>query len=291
MTLKEKILEIVKQSQTPLMREDVADILGIRGIEAKAVYQCLKSMEKEKLIYRDKKERYSTMEDSNSFEGIVDMAEKGFAFIVLQGRDDIFVSKDDLGSAMDGDTVIVTLKKEQSGRTRQEGYIERIVKRGVSQIVGTMSIMPKDEYGFVIPDNKSANYDIFVKNKNLGEAKNGQKVLVSIVKYPEDGKNPEGKILEVLGYPEEKGVDVLSIAHSHGIRMEFPTKVLNQALDMPVEIDPEDVKGRMDLREELIFTIDGADAKDLDDAISAKILENGNYYLGVHIADVAHYVK
>lgn len=291
MTLKEKILEIVKQSQTPLMREDVADILGIRGREAKAVYQCLKSMEKEKLIYRDKKERYSTMEDSNSFEGIVDMAEKGFAFIVLQGRDDIFVSKDDLGSAMDGDTVIVTLKKEQSGRTRQEGYIERIVKRGVSQIVGTMSIMPKDEYGFVIPDNKSANYDIFVKNKNLGEAQNGQKVLVSIVKYPEDGKNPEGKVLEVLGYPEEKGVDVLSIAHSHGIRMEFPTKVLNQALDMPIEIDPEDVKGRMDLREELIFTIDGADAKDLDDAISAKILENGNYYLGVHIADVAHYVK
>ncbi|NLD17842.1 MAG: ribonuclease R [Tissierellia bacterium] len=291
MTLKEKILEIVNQSQTPLMREDVADILGIRGRDTKAVYQCLKSMEKEGLIFRDKKERYSSIDNDSSFEGIVDMAEKGFAFIVLQGRDDIFVSRDDLGGAMDGDTVIVSLKKDQSGRSKQEGYVERIVKRGVTQLVGTMSIMQKDEYGFVIPDNKSANYDIFIKNKNLGDAKDGQKVLVSIVKYPENGKNPEGKVLEVLGYPGDKGVDVLSIAHSHGIRMEFPNKVLNQAQEMPAEIDSEDVKGRVDLRDELIFTIDGADAKDLDDAISARILENGNYYLGVHIADVAHYVR
>lgn len=291
MTLKEKILEIVNQSQTPLMREDVADILGIRGRDTKAVYQCLKSMEKEGLIFRDKKERYSSIDNDSSFEGIVDMAEKGFAFIVLQGRDDIFVSRDDLGGAMDGDTVIVSLKKDQSGRSKQEGYVERIVKRGVTQLVGTMSIMQKDEYGFVIPDNKSANYDIFIKNKNLGDAKDGQKVLVSIVKYPENGKNPEGKVLEVLGYPGDKGVDVLSIAHSHGIRMEFPNKVLNQAQEMPAEIASEDVKGRVDLRDELIFTIDGADAKDLDDAISARILENGNYYLGVHIADVAHYVR
>ncbi|MFB0971738.1 MAG: ribonuclease R, partial [Neofamilia sp.] len=267
------------------------DILGIRGRDTKAVYQCLKSMEKEGLIFRDKKERYSSIDNDSSFEGIVDMAEKGFAFIVLQGRDDIFVSRDDLGGAMDGDTVIVSLKKDQSGRSKQEGYVERIVKRGVTQLVGTMSIMQKDEYGFVIPDNKSANYDIFIKNKNLGDAKDGQKVLVSIVKYPENGKNPEGKVLEVLGYPGDKGVDVLSIAHSHGIRMEFPNKVLNQAQEMPAEIDSEDVKGRVDLRDELIFTIDGADAKDLDDAISARILENGNYYLGVHIADVAHYVR
>lgn len=291
MTLKEKILEIINKAKSPLMREDVADIIGIQGRERKAIYQCLKRMEKEGLIYKDKKERYSLIDNATSFEGVVDMAEKGYAFIVLEGRDDVFVSRDDLGDAMDGDRVIVTLKEEQSHRSKQEGKIERIVKRGVTQLVGTMSIKDKAEFGFVIPDNRAAHYDVFIKNKDLNDAKDGQKVLVSIVKYPEKGKNPEGKVIEVLGYPDETGVDVLSIAYSHGIRMEFSAKVLNQAQEMPLEINTEDVKGRMDLRDELIFTIDGADAKDLDDAISASILENGNYQLGVHIADVAHYVK
>lgn len=291
MTLKEKILEIINKAKSPLMREDVADIIGIQGRERKAIYQCLKRMEKEGLIYKDKKERYSLIDNATSFEGVVDMAEKGYAFIVLEGREDVFVSRDDLGDAMDGDRVIVTLKEEQSHRSKQEGKIERIVKRGVTQLVGTMSIKDKAEFGFVIPDNRAAHYDVFIKNKDLNDAKDGQKVLVSIVKYPEKGKNPEGKVIEVLGYPDETGVDVLSIAYSHGIRMEFSAKVLNQAQEMPLEIKPDDVKGRMDLRDELIFTIDGADAKDLDDAISASILENGNYQLGVHIADVAHYVK
>lgn len=291
MILKEKIFEIIKNAELPITREEVADILGIQGRERRAIYKCLTSMEKEGLIYKDKKERYSRIDNETSFEGVVDMAERGFAFIVLEGREDIFVSRDDLGDAMDGDTVVVSLKKDQSSKGKKEGYIERIIKRGVTQFVGTMSIKNKDEFGFVIPDNKAAYYDVFVKNKNLGDARDGQKVLVSIVKYPEKGKSPEGKVIEVLGYPDEQGVDVLSIAYSHGIRIEFPQKVLNQAMDMPSEIDSDDVEGRMDLRDELIFTIDGADAKDLDDAISAKILENGNYYLGVHIADVAHYVK
>ena len=291
MTLKEKIIEILNQVEIAPTREDVANILGIKGRETRHVYKCLKSMEKEGLIFKDKNDRYSAVDNKSSFEGVVDVAEKGFAFVVLEGQDDIFVSRDNLGDAMDGDIVVVTLKRHQTSGSKREGYIERIVKRGLTQFVGTMTINRKDEFGFVIPDKKSIKYDVFVKGKNLGEARNGQKVLVSLTKYPEKGKNPEGKVMEVLGYPDEKGVDVLSIAHSHGIRMEFSNKALTQAAQIEEEVNPEDMENRLDLRDQLIFTIDGADAKDLDDAISIKILENGNYLLGVHIADVTHYVK
>lgn len=291
MTLKEKIIEILNQVETAPTREEVANILGIKGRETRHVYKCLNSMEKEGLIFKDRNDRYAAVDNETSFEGIVDVAEKGFAFVVLEGQEDVFVSRDNLGDAMDGDTVVVTLKRNQTSGSKREGYIERIVKRGLTKLVGTMTINRKDEFGFVIPDKKSIKYDVFIKGKNLGDARNGQKVLVSITKYPEKGKNPEGKVLEVLGYPDEKGVDVLSVAHGHGIRMEFSNKSLNQAAQIEEEVNPEDMKDRLDLRDRLIFTIDGADAKDLDDAISIKRLDNGNYLLGVHIADVAHYVK
>ena len=139
------------------------------------------------MIFKDKNDRYSAVDNKSSFEGVVDVAEKGFAFVVLEGQDDIFVSRDNLGDAMDGDIVVVTLKRHQTSGSKREGYIERIVKRGLTQFVGTMTINRKDEFGFVIPDKKSIKYDVFVKGKNLGEARNGQKVLVSLTKYPEKG--------------------------------------------------------------------------------------------------------
>ena len=291
MTIKDKILEIVGSVERPIEKEEIADILGLHGKEAREVYKTIKNMEKENLISKDKKERYKKLDSDKSFEGKVDMAEKGFAFIIIEGRDDIFVSRDDLNTAMEGDTVLVTIKEKGDKDKRDEGYIEKIIKRGTTEIVGTLSIKDKNEFGFVIPDNKNMNHDIFIKDKNLNGGQNGQKVLVSITKYPEGDKSPEGKIVEVLGYPGDKGIDVLSIAMNHSIRMDFPDKVLKEAKNIEEEIKEDEIKGRTDLRDELIFTIDGADAKDLDDAISININEKGNYVLGVHIADVTHYVK
>lgn len=292
MTIKERILEIISSVDRPIEKEEIADILGIKGRESRDVYKTLKSMVKENLISKDKKERYKKFESDKSFEGKVDMAEKGFAFIIVEGRDDIFVSRDDLSGAMDKDTVIVTVKeKNKNEGQRDEGYIEKIVERGTKEIVGTLSIRKDDEFGFVIPDDKSINQDIFIKGKNLNGGKNNQKVFVKITKYPEGDKKPEGEIVEVLGYPGDKGIDVLAIALNHGIRMDFPGGVINEAKNIPDEILEGDLKNRKDLRDDLIFTIDGADAKDLDDAISIDINDKGNYLLGVHIADVTNYVK
>ena len=292
MTIKERILEIISSVDRPIEKEEIADILGIKGRESRDVYKTLKSMVKENLISKDKKERYKKFESDKSFEGKVDMAEKGFAFIIVEGRDDIFVSRDDLSGAMDKDTVIVTVKeKNKNEGQRDEGYIERIIERGIKEIVGTLSIRKDDEFGFVIPDDKSINQDIFIKGKNLNGGKNNQKVFVKITKYPEGDKKPEGEIVEVLGYPGDKGIDVLAIALNHGIRMDFPGGVINEAKKIPDEILEGDLKNRKDLRDDLIFTIDGADAKDLDDAISIDINDKGNYLLGVHIADVTNYVK
>lgn len=292
MTIKERILEIISSVDRPIEKEEIADILGIKGRESRDVYKTLKSMVKENLISKDKKERYKKFESDKSFEGKVDMAEKGFAFIIVEGRDDIFVSRDDLSGAMDKDTVIVTVKeKNKNEGQRDEGYIERIIERGIKEIVGTLSIRKDDEFGFVIPDDKSINQDIFIKGKNLNGGKNNQKVFVKITKYPEGDKKPEGEIVEVLGYPGDKGIDVLAIALNHGIRMDFPGGVINEAKNIPDEILEGDLKNRKDLRNDLIFTIDGADAKDLDDAISIDINDKGNYLLGVHIADVTNYVK
>lgn len=291
MRLKDKIKEIIKESDRPLTREEVADALGIRGKERKAVFKALKSMEKEGLIYKNRKDKYKDVNGDNIFEGKIDMAEKGFAFAVIEDREDIFISPDDLNSAMNGDTVIVKIKEKTHGEKRDEGYVDKILKRGITQLVGTLTIKNKDEFGFVIADDKDVHYDIFVREEDFNGGENGQKVLVKLTKYPEGKKNPEGKVKEVLGFPGEKGIDVLAIAYNHGIRMEFPKKVLNEARSLPIMVRPEDMEGRVDLRDELLFTIDGADAKDLDDAISISKLDNGNYKLGVHIADVAHYVR
>lgn len=291
MRLKDKIKEIIENSNQALTKEEIGKKLDIKGKEQKAVFDCLKDMEKEGLIFRNKNDKYKDVDNENIFEGTIDMAEKGFAFAVIEDREDIFISSDDLKDAMDGDKVIVKIKEKVPGEKRDEGYVVKIIKRGTTKVVGKFTHKGKDEFAFVLPDDKSIQYDIFISEDDFNGAKNGQKVLVKITKYPKKDKNPEGVVTEILGYPGDKGIDVLAIAYSHDIRMEFPKKVLNQARNLPISVKEEDMKGREDLRDELIFTIDGADAKDLDDAISIEKLKNGNYKLGVHIADVAHYVR
>lgn len=291
MALKENILEIIKEAKRPLTQEDLAEVIGVRGKEAKLVYKTLKQMEKENLLVKDKKSRYKLLDQDNIFVGQVDMAQRGFAFVIVEGRDDIFVAKNDLNTAMDKDEVLVVLKTKATDSEKAEGYVKKIINRNIKNIVGKVSKKKKDDFAFIIPDNKSINYDIFVKAKDLNGAVDGQKVYVKITKYPEDDRKPEGEVVEVLGFPDEDGIDVLSVAYKHGIRMEFPQSVLDEAQAMPLSVKDEDLKMRKDFRDDLIFTIDGADAKDLDDAVGLEILENGNFLLGVHIADVSHYVR
>lgn len=176
----------------------------------------------------------------------------------------------------------------QSSGSRQEGTIIRIIERGTTELVGTYT--ESKNFGFVLPDNKRWTSDIFVpKSASMG-AVDGHKVVVKITSYPQDRLSAEGEVIQILGHKNDPGVDILSVIHKHHLPLAFPEDVMEHANSVPETISEEDLKDRRDLRDEVIVTIDGADAKDLDDAVTVTKLENGNYKLGVHIADVSHYV-
>ena len=216
--------------------------------------------------------------------------EKGFGFISIdEEKEDIFVPSKSVNGALDGDTVQFIVYKQKEGDKKAEARIVKIVKREKETVVGTFQ--KSKNFGFVVPDDKSFNTDIFIPKKKCREAKNDDKVLVYITKYPSKGKNAEGEIMEILGNMNEAGVDLLSVVKEFGLNNEFPTEVLNYIETIPQKIEEKDIKNRRDFRKDRIFTIDGEDAKDLDDAIHVEKLGNGNYKLDVHIADVSNYVK
>ncbi len=214
--------------------------------------------------------------------------QKGFGFVKIEGQSsDIFIAKENSKNAMDGDTVSIILLENKVKESHIEGRIIKIIKRKTSQVVGTFK--KSRNFGFIIPDDKKILGDIFISKSKWGKAKNNQKVVAQITKYPEKDKKAEGKIIEILGYKDEAGIDMLSIIKNYGLEYEFPQEVLNEAKELLKEkISP---KGRLDLRKTEMFTIDGEDAKDLDDAVNVIKNDDGTYTLGVHIADVSHYVK
>ncbi|MCF0125680.1 MAG: VacB/RNase II family 3'-5' exoribonuclease, partial [Clostridia bacterium] len=187
------------------------------------------------------------------------------------------------------DVVRIKIIEQAENEKRAEGKIIKIVKHEKDTIVGTFQ--NKKNFGFVIPDDKKFGSDIFISKKDFGKARNNHKVLVKITKYPEKGRKPEGKIIEVLGGVNEAGIDMLSLIKEHNLPSVFPEQVVKEARSYGQKIDKNDIKNRVDLRDRIIFTIDGEDAKDLDDAVRVEKLENGNYKLEVHIADVSYYVK
>ena len=213
--------------------------------------------------------------------------ERGYGFVKISDDEpDIFIAKKNKKDAMNGDIVEVKIIDENSGNSK-EGAIVQVVERNTKQVVGTFE--KSRNFGFVIPDDNALGTDIFISKSNFGKAKNHQKVVVKITKYPRKGMKAEGKITEVLGYEDETGVDMLSIIKEYNLESEFPKKVLEEAKRVSKkEIKPE---GRVDLRDKEIFTIDGEDAKDLDDAVCVDKNEDGTYTLGVHIADVSYYVQ
>ena len=213
--------------------------------------------------------------------------ERGYGFVKISDDEpDIFIAKKNKKDAMNGDIVEVKIIDENSGNSK-EGAIVQVVERNTKQVVGTFE--KSRNFGFVIPDDNALGTDIFISKSNFGKAKNHQKVVVKITKYPRKGMKAEGKITEVLGYEDETGVDMLSIIKEYNLESEFPKKVLEEAKRVSKkEIKPE---GRVDLRDKEIFTIDGEDAKDLDDAVCVDKNDDGTYTLGVHIADVSYYVQ
>ena len=231
------------------------------------------------------------MQEENRFiEGIFRRHERGFGFVIGEDQeDDIYIAKEDSKDAFSGDRVLVKLKKKSNG-ARQEGIILKVIEHKKDTLVGTFQ--KNKNFGFVIPDDKKLCRDIFISKKNFGKARNNHKVLVQITKYPQKGKKAEGKILEVIGNVNEAGIDMLSLIKDYDLPYRFPKDVVKEAQKFGDKINPNDIAGRVDLRGKYdIFTIDGEDAKDLDDAVCVQKLENGNYKLDVHIADVSHYVQ
>ena len=228
------------------------------------------------------------MKNKNIVEGIYRGTTKKFGFVQIADEEEIYINQKNVGQALNGDTVLVEILPYATGKTK-EGRIIQVVKHEKTTLVGFFE--KNRNFGFVVPDDKKLGSDIFIPKKYFGKAKNQDKVVVEITKYPEKDKKAEGKIIEVLGKIDEAGVDMLSIIKEYKLPNEFPQKVLKEAKNIQEEISPKELKNRRDFRGEEIFTIDGEDAKDLDDAVQVKKLSNGHYILGVHIADVSHYVK
>lgn len=216
--------------------------------------------------------------------------QKGFGFVKLEGQEEeIYISKENSYNALNGDTVAIKIISEKEADKKAEGKIVKIVRHEKDTVVGTFQ--KNRNFGFVVPDDKNFGTDIFISKSHWGKARNNHKVLVKIIKYPEKGKNAEGEIIEVLGGVNEAGVDMLSLIKQYELPYKFPEEVVSEAKAFGNKINEKNLEGRRDLRQDIIFTIDGEDAKDLDDAIHVEKLPNGNYRLDVHIADVSNYVR
>ena len=296
MNLKSQIKAMIERSNyEPMSVSDFQDTLGLNSAESfRDLIKVLNELEQEGKVKRTKQDRYQKQGPKPGLvRGILSQNKKGFAFLRPdeEGLEDIFIPPTKINRAMDGDTVIVEVKNSHGDhrKGKVEGEVKSIETHSVKQVVGTYT--EARHFGFVVPDDKRIMQDIFIpKGQDLG-AVDGHKVLVQISKYSDGSNNPEGHISAILGHKNDPGVDILSIIYQHGIEIEFPDDVLKEAESVPESIAPSEIKGRRDLRQDLTITIDGADAKDLDDAIALKKLPNGNIELTVSIADVSYYVK
>lgn len=288
---KRRILAYMKdKAYKPLLFTELVNVLAVPPEDVPELRSMLDDMEKNGQVFKTRKERYGVPERMGLVTGKFRGHERGFGFVIPdEGEEDVFVPANAINGAMDGDKVVARLTSHSSQYRRQEGEIIKICERANKTIVGLFD--RSDHLGFVSPDNPRLSGDVFVPREHINGAQRGQKVVVEITKWPEAKRNAEGKVIEILGDSSDTGVDILSIIRAYNIRYEFPDNVLNEAKSIPQKVLDADMAGRRDLRNLRMVTIDGEDARDLDDAVSIEILDNGNYNLGVHIADVTHYVK
>ena len=278
---------ICSEFYVPMKLKEMAIFMEIPKEQREELSEVLETLLLEGKIEVSQKGKYQKSK-GKFLTGVFSAHPKGFGFVTVDGMDaDLYISEDDVHGAMHQDVVQVLSKPGSNGK-RPEGKIVKILTRGTTQLVGLYQ--ESKNFGFVIPDNGRYTKDIFIPKEYNKGAMNGHKVVVLLTSYGTQEKSPEGKVLEILGHISDPGTDVLSIVKGYELPVEFPEKVMHQAERTPSEISEADCKGRMDLRDVKMVTIDGEDAKDLDDAVSLS-MDGDHYLLGVHIADVANYVQ
>ncbi len=287
--LADEILNLMKSKRDKnFTRKEISHALNIKKPNYHLFRQALQDLKNGGKIIRLKNRRYTVPSTLQKIQGIIQLTKKGFGFVADERTgEEIFIPAQHLGTALDGDLVEVQLFAISRGKSK-EGQVVNIVRRNRTIFVGTYH--RSEYYGFVVPDNPKVYRDFYIQPHNDEDAQNGQKVVVEFLKWNSHTLNPEGKITEILGFPDEPGVDVVSVAKGFDLPIQFPKSVESEAGKIQFELTEELLHNRLDLRQSQIFTIDPEDAKDFDDAVSLAKLENGNYQLGVHIADVSHFV-
>ncbi|RII32220.1 ribonuclease R [Clostridium chromiireducens] len=296
MGIKQMLSSFMKEpAYKPMDIDELVAVFDIKRNEYNAFKKTLKMMENEGYITRNKKNKYMIDQEGNEEEGLIvgtlQAHVKGFGFLIPEeeGQKDVFLPSNSLNGAMNGDKIAVKVTREDTNTKKREGEVVEIIERNTTKIVGVYE--DSQNFGFVVSEDPRISKDIFISKKDRNGAKDGDVVTVKITKWPEGNRKAEGVVTEVLGRKGDRGIDILMIIKKLGLPEEFSEKVLKFAEGVSEEIDEQEYKGRRDLRDLRMVTIDGEDAKDLDDAVSIEKLGNGNYKLGVHIADVTHYVR
>lgn len=285
---REKLLGFMADKDyRPMTSKDIALILGITAEDMPMFYDMLTELEDKGKIIVTKKGKIALPEAFDLYTGSFIGNERGFGFVRIEGREgDVFIPHSAVNGAMHKDTVMIRIVRQTSRSA--EGEVVRVLERGLKTVVGTFEQVKN--FGFVRVDDKRFGDDVYIDKKDTMGAVTGHKVVVRITKAPKGNNNPEGKVVEILGHINDPGVDILSIIKEYELPTDFPDEVMREAEHIEEEVSEAEKEGRADYRNVTMVTIDGEDAKDLDDAVSVEKLPNGSYKLGVYIADVSHYV-
>lgn len=289
--MKDNLINILKNSDKALSVFEIEDILGIRDVEStKELLSVLHELEEDTIIYHSNKDKYMMLENSHLRKGLMRANKKGFGFVEVDNSDDdIYISQEHMNGAIHDDIVLVEITSKMN-LDRLEGRVLKIIKRQVQQYIGEINFDDKGKGHITLDDNK-IKLNIEIPKEASMNAVDGHKVIVELTKHLNNNLKYEGKVVNIIGHKNDPGVDIMSIICKYNINTEFPDDVKEEVASMPMEVLESDLDGRRDLRNMEIFTIDGDDTKDIDDAISINRLPNGHYELGVHIADVSYYVK
>ena len=271
----------------PMKIKELCIVLGVTKQDRPVLERILLELQEEGKIELSKRGKYSKAESKN-VTGVFTAHQRGFGFVTIEGEnEDIFIPGDKVNGAMHMDTVEIAVLPTTSGK-RKEGAVLKVIERGMKHVVCTYEA--SENFGFAVPDNTRFGSDIFIpKGKSMG-AVAGRKVVVEVTSYGKKDKKPEGRVVEIIGHINDPGTDILSIVKAYDMPVEFSEKIMHQVENVSKEVTDADMAGRMDLRDWTMVTIDGEDAKDLDDAVSL-FMDGDNYVLGVHIADVSNYVQ
>ena len=288
--MRDDVLNVLQNSNGAMDIYELQDALQITDVEkTKELIDVLNELSEDCTVYHSNKDKYMLLEKSHLRKGVMRANKKGFGFVEVNGlEEDIYVSSDDMNGAIHDDLVLVEITSKMT-LDRLEGRVLKIIERKTNKFIGEINFDKKGK-GHLSLDDKKINLEIEIDKEDSLNAVDGHKVVVELADKINNSKF-KGKVVQVIGHKNDPGVDILSIIYKYNINVDFPDEVKEEVKTIPNKVEEKDLVGRRDLRDEEIFTIDGDDTKDIDDAISIKLLPNGHYELGVHIADVSYYVK